>query len=124
LAVVARNEFVGRSRVLAHDPGGFELLWKNQLGLMALILAYCVWAMIRSRVAPDPALAELDEVLGPGSGELFQQITVLAYGAVIAGTVVYQGLSARYYHARIARLQDFIEHTPEWVLDVRRSMGR
>jgi len=124
LAVVARNELVGQKGILSYDPGALELLWKNQIGLMILIVVYCLWAMYRSRVSPDPALAELDEVLGPGTGDLFQQITAAAYGVVIAATVVYQGLNARYYHLRIERMKDFLARTPEWVIQVRRSVKR
>ena len=45
LAVVTRNEFVGRGRLRRLDPSGLELLWRNQVGFMALIIVYCVWSM-------------------------------------------------------------------------------
>ena len=45
LAVVTRNEFVGGGRLRALDPSGLELLWRNQIGFMALIIVYCVWSM-------------------------------------------------------------------------------
>jgi hypothetical protein len=122
LGLVAWNELQGRRRVLDHDPGGFELLWKNQLALMAIIVVYCAWAMYRSRVAPDPSIQELDEVLGAGTSELFQSIVTTMYGAVIAGTVVYQGFMARYYHARIARMKEYLEATPGWVVELQRSL--
>jgi hypothetical protein len=53
LAVVARNELLGRRRILAYDPGGFTLLWRNQVGLMALIVVYCAWSMYRTTAAPE-----------------------------------------------------------------------
>ena len=40
LAFVARNEFIGRARLRSLDQSGLELLWRNQLGFMALIIAY------------------------------------------------------------------------------------
>lgn len=122
LAAVAWNELQGRRRILDQDPGGFELLWKNQLALMAIIVVYCVWAMYRSRSAPDPSIQELDEIFGAGSSELFQSIVTTMYGAVIAGTVIYQGLMARYYHARITRLKEYLEVTPAWVVELQRSL--
>ena len=70
LPVVARNEFVGRRGILSYDAAGFELLWRNQLGLMALIVLYCVWSMYSAVAFPDPELAELTEFLGEGTGDI------------------------------------------------------
>lgn len=123
LAVVTRNEFAGRKRVLAFDAAGFELLWRNQVGLMTLIVAYCVWSMYRAVSFPDPALAELNELLGEGMDELMQSLTLGLYATVIVATVIFQGLNARYYFVRIARLQEYLRETPDWVLDVQRSVS-
>lgn len=48
LAVVARNEFTGRAKLRRLDPAGLDLLWRNQLGLMALIVGYCGWSMLQT----------------------------------------------------------------------------
>ena len=48
LAFVARNEFIGRARLRSLDQSGLELLWRNQLGFMALIIAYCLWSIYRT----------------------------------------------------------------------------
>jgi len=122
LAVVARNEFQGRTRILAYDPGAFELLWKNQVALMAIIIAYCLWAMRHSQLVTDPSMQELNELVGEGFDELVQSIVTVAYVAVIAATVIFQGWNARYYHVRIARLKAYLAETPQWVVDVQRSV--
>jgi len=122
LAVVTRNEFVGRRRLLAYEPGGLELLWKNQVGLMTLIVAYCAWSLYRSVKFPDPALVEMTEVLGAEGVDLMQSLTSGAYVAVIVLTILFQGLNARYYFVRIARLRQYVRETPEWVVDVQRSL--
>ena len=121
LAVVARNELVGRGRLRALDPSGLELLWRNQLGFMALIIAYCVWSMYRTVAAPDPQMAELTELLGEGTGDLIRSLTLTVYAAVVVATVVFQGLNARYYFVRVARIRDYLRDTPSWVLDLQRS---
>jgi hypothetical protein len=121
LAVVARNELAGRKRILEYDPDAFELLWKNQVALMAIIVAYCLWAMTRART-PDASLQELTELLGEGFDELVQQLITVAYAAVIGATLIFQGLNARYYHVRIARLKGYLAETPEWVVDVQRAV--
>jgi hypothetical protein len=123
LAVVARNEFVGGSRIRALDASGLELLWRNQVGLMALILAYCLWSMYRASAAPDQGMAELTEVLGGDTGQLITSLTLTLYGAVIVATGIFQGLNARYYFVRIARMREYLHLTPEWVLDVQRSLA-
>lgn len=121
LAAVARNELVGRRRIRDLDAGGLELLWRNQIGLMALIIVYCVWSMYRAVAAPDPQIAEMSEILGPDTGDLIQSLTLTLYGAVIAATAVFQGLNARYYFVRIDRLQEYLRVTPPWVVELQRS---
>lgn len=121
LAVVARNELAGRRRIRELDAGGLELLWRNQLGLMALIVLYCVWSMYRAVSAPDPQIAELSEVLGEGTGDLIRSLTLTLYGAVIVATGIFQGLNARYYFVRVARMREYLRLTPGWVLELQRT---
>lgn len=123
LAVVARNEHVGRQRILDFQPAAFDLLWKNQVALMAIIIAYCLWAIYNTATGPpDPSLEELAEALGDDVVGLVQQLTMTVYVVVIGATVVFQGLNARYYHVRMARLQEYVDSTPAWVLDLQRAV--
>jgi hypothetical protein len=121
LAVVARNEIVGRRGILAFDPEAFELLWRNQVGLMVLIVAYCLWVMYNVGANPDPMLEELVAVMGEGWDELVQSLTLGVYVTVLFATVIFQGLNARYYYVRIERLRAYVAATPEWVVDIQRS---
>ena len=121
LAVVARNEFVGRGRLRALDPSGLDLLWRNQFGFMTLIIVYCVWSMYRTVAAPDPQMAELTELFGEGTGDLVQSLTLTVYALVIVATGIFQGLNVRYYFVRVARIRDYVRDTPRWVLDLQRS---
>lgn len=121
LAVVTRNEIVGRRRLLALDPGGLELLWRNQVGFMALIILYCLWSMYSTVATPDPQMTELTDLLGEGTGELVQSLTLTTYSAVIAATVIFQGLNARYYFRRVAAMEEYLGETPQWVLDLQRA---
>ena len=123
LAFVARNEFVGRRRLRSFDPSGPELLWRNQIGFMALIIAYCLWSMYRTVALPDPEMTELTELLGDGTGELVQSLTLTVYATVIVATGIFQGLNARYYFLRVARIRDYVRDTPEWVLALQRSVN-
>ena len=121
LAIVARNEFVGRRRLRSLDPSGLELLWRNQVGFLGLIVAYCLWSMYVTVAVPDPEMTQLTDLLGEGTEELIQSLTVIVYAAVIVATAIFQGLNARYYFVRTARIRDYVRDTPPWVLDLQRS---
>ena len=121
MAVVARNEFKSRARILTPDPTGPELLWRNQVGCMALIILYCLWSMYVTTARPDPQMAELTELLGGDLDELVRSLTITVYVAVIALTAVFQGLNARYYFRRIATIEQYLSETPDWVLELQKS---
>jgi hypothetical protein len=121
LAFVARNEFVGRARLRSLDPSGLELLWRNQVAFMGLIIAYSVWSIYRTVALPAPEMEELTELLGDGARELIRSLTLILYVAVIGATGIFQGLNARYYFVRVERIRNYVRVTPQWVLDVQRS---
>ncbi|MEE2899910.1 MAG: hypothetical protein VX815_15730 [Gemmatimonadota bacterium] len=118
MAVVARNEFKGRAAILAADPVGPELLWRNQVGFMALIILYCLWSMYGTVSAQDPQTAELMELLGGEVEELVRSLTLTVYAVVIVLTVLFQGLNARYYFRRAAMIELYLRETPDWVLEL------
>ena len=122
MAVVARNEFKGRSAILRSDVTGPDLLWRNQIGFMALIIVYCLWSMYQATDQPDPQMAELSELLGGDLEEVVRSLTLLVYTGVIAVTAVFQGLNARYYFRRIAMIQEYLSETPAWVLELKESV--
>jgi len=120
--VKTRNEFVGRARLRSLEPSGLELLWRNQLGFLSLIIAYCVWSIYRIVAAPaPPIIADLTELLGVGVEDLFQSVTLTLYAVVIAATGIFQGLNARYYFVRVSMIRDYVRDTPQWVLDLQRA---
>ena len=112
MGVVARNEFKGRARTLAPDPAGPDLLWRNQVGFMALIIVYCLWSLYLTTARPDPQMAELTELLGGDLDEVVRSLTITVYVAVIALTALFQGLNARYYFRRIAMIEEYLSETP------------
>jgi hypothetical protein len=119
LAVVARNELVGRTRLRSLDPAGLELLWRNQIGFMGLIMVYCVWSIYGIVAFPNAQMEEFTELLG--IDDLVQSVTLAFYAMVIVATGIFQGLNARYYFVRAARIRDYVRDTPQWVLDLQRS---
>lgn len=129
LALVAFNEFRGRKRILQFDPTGATLLGWNQIGLLAMITAYCLWMMVASldeasAVATEVrAYADLDAALGSTGGfsAIYKLVAISFYGVVIFLSVVFQGGTAWYYFSRRRRIADFVTQTPEWIRELQRG---
>ena len=125
LGVVAWNEFRGRRLIRRFDPRACRLLAWNQLGLMALVIGYCAWQIAGAVFGPHPyadAMAKepmLAPTLGP-IGDLYKTLTIALYGAVIAGTIVFQGLNAAYYFTRRKHVLAYLDETPRWVVEIQR----
>jgi len=119
LVIVARNEFRGRGLVRRLEPRGAMLLAKNQIGLIGIIIAYCLWSMYVTVASPSGEITELEELVGLSPG-LVTDMTLTAYGIVIVLTLLFQGLNARYYFLRVQQLKDYLEQTPKWVVDMQR----
>ncbi len=119
LLIVAWNEFRGRNMLRHFDPQGPDLLWKNQVGLMSLVIAYCGWSMYRTVAFPSSEIAQLEELAGLPA-DFVTDLTLSAYGAAILLTLLFQGLNARYYFARVQMLADYLRETPDWIVDLQK----
>ncbi len=108
LAIVAWNELRGRKLLLRFDPRGPRLLGWNQLGLMGLLVAYCLWSIYVGLTGTSPELDALIKQLGPlpgSSDDLKRTLTLAVYGGVIIGTIIFQGLNGLYYFTRTKHVQ-------------------
>lgn len=119
LVIVARNEFRGRGLIRQLEPRGAMLLAKNQIGLIGIIIAYCLWSMYITVANPSGETTEWEELVGLPPG-LVTDLTLTVYGVVIVLTLLFQGLNARYYFLRVQQLKDYLEQTPRWVVDMQR----
>lgn len=122
LGWIAWNEFRGRALLRKFDPVGAVLLGRNQLTLLALIGLYCLWSIYRTLTVPMPELAELEQTFGDVGG-LATNIAIAVYAVVLVLTVIVQGINARYYFARRAMIEEFVEKTPEWVVELLTKIG-
>ena len=129
LALVAYNEFRGRKRLLAFDPSGATLLGRNQLGLLTLILVYCVWALYSGLYGANTVEAQLranpdlSSAIGSVEGfdALYRLIVVALYGSVIVLSILFQGANAIYYFTRRRHVERYLRETPEWVVKLQRA---
>ena len=110
LAIVAWNELRGRRLLIRFDPRGPLLLGWNQLGLMGMLVVYCLWSLYIGLTGTagtselDALLKELEPVIG-SSADLQTTLTWAVYGGVITCTILFQGLNALYYFTRTRHLQ-------------------
>lgn len=130
LTLVAYNEFRGRRRLLEFEPAAAATLGWNQIGLLALIVVYCVWTMVTSLTGDSSlvaALAASPELNQAGVelsefGESFVQLFVIGfYGTVIGLSVIFQGANAIYYFTRRKYVARYVAETPAWVRDLQRA---
>jgi hypothetical protein len=121
MGVVARNELRGRTMLRRFEAAGARLLGRNQLGLMGLVVAYCLWCIYRVQTAPpDPEMQQIQDLAGVGA-DLIRQLSLVLYACVIAATGLFQGLNARYYFRRVGMVETYLSETPTWVVDLQRS---
>ena len=67
-----------------------------------------------------PQLAPTLEPLG----ELYQLISILVYGCIIVISIIFQGLTSWYYFSRARHLRDYLDQTPQWVVQMREASIR
>jgi len=125
LALLAENEFRGRAMLRRFELGGCRLLGWNQLTLMAIVIVYAAWMLVKALWGPNPydeAIGRESLLAGPlGSiNYLYKMISVMIYGGLIAGTLIFQGLNSLYYFTRRKHVQAYLSETPEWVVELQR----
>jgi hypothetical protein len=136
LGVVAFNEFRGRTLIRQFAPNACSLLGWNQVGFTVLIVAYCGWNIAYAYFAPDAVGVAISEALaaypelGDVGPEIEEQISALylplvltLYGSVIVLSVLFQGGNALYYFARGRLLQQYLEETEPWVIEIQKATG-
>ena len=125
LALVAYNEFRGRRLLDRFEPQGPRALAWNQLVLMGVLIGYSLWNIYLAETGPGPyveqvkATPELGSMLG-SIDDLYRKVTLAVYGSLIVASLIFQGLNALYYFTRQKHLQNFLNQTPAWVVDIMR----
>lgn len=121
LGWIAWNEFRGRDRLRSLDASAAVFLFKNQIALLVLIVAYALLSIFQSLTQPMPHLAEIEAMIGP-VGDLVTSISVAIYVLLILLTILLQGLNARYYLARKAMIEEYLAETADWIVGLQRRI--
>ncbi len=120
LLAVAWNEFRGRGLLRKLDLEGPRVLAWNQIALAGGVLVYCAWSSYQAWAGDE--LAQFEDVLGVSAEEI-ARLAILVYAIVFLVTAVVLGFTARYHFVRERRLEQYLGETPEWVVDIQRSMS-
>jgi len=132
LTIVAINEFRGRKQLVRLNPNGLKLVGWNQTFFMSMIVAYCGWQIFKGLTGPssfdDPEIRSLLQQMYSLKQEdldLMKEmstfLTCLIYGLVIILTFVFQGGNAIYYFRRRRMLVQYLDQTPQWIVQVQRA---
>lgn len=137
LVAVGYHELALRRKLRMLDRGAPTALAVNQLIMAAAIVVYAAWHLLAARapgiagpatasaapaVTGDPQVDELLATSGmPDMAAMTRLLEVGLYGGLIAGTIVFQGLAARYYHSRRKHMNAFLAETPGWVITLHRA---
>jgi hypothetical protein len=130
LAVLAWNEYRGRSGLIAADPRAPMRLALNQLALLGVVLLYCAWNAYATWTGPDPLQAlsgqsaelsaALKQLNGGESGSSLDDLgswvrsaALIGYGAAAALSVLVQGWTAHYYRS-LRPTVEALARAPEW----------
>lgn len=122
LLAVAWNELEGRKLLRRFHRAGPRRLARNQLWLLAVIAAYCLWAIHKARAAPPSEIVELEALLELEEG-FMSGLTTATYAAVLGVAVIYQWAMVRYHERRIKLLDSFVAETPSWIVGVLKVVG-
>ncbi len=132
LAWVAFTSFRGAARLKRFDRSAPGRLAFNQVFLASAIIlyaAYELWAISAGKSALLQALAGNASYGGLGDmGQAVDSIRDLiiwalkaTYILLMLGTIVGQGLTAMYYRSRLQILEDYLDQTPQWVVDLQKA---
>ncbi len=126
LLLVAYNEHRGAKMLRKLDLRAPKMLGLNQLGLIAVLVAYGIWGVAQGlnaenhyaeQIASMPQLAPTLEPLG----ELYATLSIMVYGGVIAFAFIFQGFNSWYYFSRAKWMRRYLEQTPTWVVQTQRA---
>ena len=122
LLAFARQEFRGRALLRKLDTEGPRILARYQIGLAGGVLAYCAWTSYGVWVNRGDELAALEAALGVSADDV-AGLTVALYARIFMVTGIVLAFTARYHSVRGRRLEQYLGETPEWVVDIQRSMS-
>lgn len=129
LAYVAYTSLRNAAAIRKFDVKAPRRLALNQGVLAAIVILYSLyelWVASKGggvgKAFADPDLAQFIDM--KDAQRMAWNISLALYGGVIGGTILVQGLTAAYYFSRTHIIEEFLEVTPKWVVDFRKTIPR
>lgn len=127
LAAVTYNEFAGARMLRQLDMRAPRRLALGQLGLCGVLIAYALWSIhsLQTGNAYEAALAAGGQATAiVESIQRFERmITLVVYGGLIVGSILFQGGTAWYYLSLARYINAYVTQTPSWILELERAAG-
>jgi hypothetical protein len=134
LGYVAFNSFRGAAGLKRFDRGAPGKLALNQIILASAIILYAsveLWLVSSGKsallkvLAGDTKYGDLDLGAAGKMADDMRDIIIFAlrmtYVLLILGTILGQGLMALYYRSRRRILDEYMNQTPQWVVDLQKA---
>jgi hypothetical protein len=121
MAYVAWRELSSAAALGRLDIGATRRLASNQLVLCALLILYFAWSLYQSL----NETGDYSEILAasPGTAGMVRAGTIIVYGGLIVGSMLFQGGTAWYYSSRGKVVEQYLAATPQWIIDYQRGGG-
>lgn len=121
ILTVAIIEFKGAAKLRRLDPAGPVICGANQLLLLAVIAAYCVWNLLTPSTSVTQAIGNpMGDPVLESAANLTSTLLQAFYVLVLCGSVLMQGLMALYYFTRAGVIRKYVRETPPWVIELQR----
>lgn len=120
-------EHLGEQRIRRLDPNVFTTLSRNQLLLGIMFVVISGWWMLTIAMGSDKDLAATSGTLsnlGIAAKQMMPMVKLMLYGAYASVGIfgiVWQGYLAWYYSRRQWQLMQYIQETPQWIIDMQQS---
>lgn len=126
MAVVSYNSFRGLKMMRKLDPAAARVLGQNQLFLGSVLFLYAAWNLFLLLIhkadlgISTEMRSQLNDVGGDWVIGLYRYIYYAVYGGLVAFAIIVQGLTALYYFSRKKCIDEYLERTAEWVLQMQK----
>ncbi|MGC8539192.1 MAG: hypothetical protein ACP5QA_01025 [Phycisphaerae bacterium] len=120
-------EHLGEQRIRRMDPTVFQTLSRNQILLGAMFVVISAWWCLTIAMGTDKDLASTSAALsnlGIAEQQMLPMIKLMLYGAYASVGIFgigWQGYLAWYYSRRQKQMIEYIQETPQWIIDMQQS---
>jgi hypothetical protein len=126
MSYVAYAEFTEAARLRKLDPDAPKKLAVNQVILGSLLMGYAIYMLLTTHVdmtqyADLAGAGQMGAKMADDLNQMTTMIYHLVYVCLIAIAIFAQGGTALFYLSRKKHVQSYLEHTPQWIVEMQRA---